>query len=44
MSSSVNQIGGVVNASLSTATIGQSTVINDTLCKESFLDDKQKKR
>ena len=44
MSSSVNQIGGVVHASLSAATISQSTVTNDTFCEEEFLDDEQKKR
>ena len=44
MSSSSNQIGGVVHASLSAATISRSTMTNDTFCEEVFLDDEQKKR
>ena len=45
MSSSTNQVvGGVVHASQSVATMGQSTVTNNTFCEESFLDDEQKKR
>ena len=44
MSSSYNQIGGVVNASQSEATTGPSTVTNDTFCEESFLTDEQQKR
>ena len=43
MSSSVNQIGGVVHTLTGAATICQSTVTNDTFCEESFLDDEQKK-
>ena len=44
MSSSVNQIGGVMYALISVATINQSTVTNDMLYEGSFLDDEQKKR
>ena len=44
MSSSINQIGGVVHALTDATTICQSTVTNDTFCEESFLDDEQKKR
>ena len=44
MSSSVNQIDGVVHVLTSVPTINGSTVTNDTFCEESFLDDEQKKR
>ena len=32
-----------MNASISAATIGQITVINDIFCEDTFLDDEQKK-
>ena len=43
MSSSENQVGGVVNALQREATIGPSTVTNVTLYEESCLADEQKK-
>ena len=44
MSSSVNQIVGVLHALTSAATIGQSTVTFDTFYEELFLDHEQEKR
>ena len=43
MSSSVNQIAGVVHASLSAATISLSTVTNETFCEKAVLGDEQNK-
>ena len=42
MSSSYNQVGFIVNVSQSEATIGASTVTNDTFCEKPFLTDEQK--
>ena len=44
MSSSYSQVGGIMNDSQSEATIGTSTMTNDTFCDKSFLTDEQKKR
>ena len=44
MSSSYNQVWGIVNTSQSESTIGPITVTNDTFCEEPFLTDEQQKR